>query len=64
MFDPTEQELARQEYNEDLDAEEAQAKAEWEAEQAAERFWEERGVWQDDLGEDMRRNPFDPIWQM
>lgn len=64
MFDPKEQELAQQEYYEDLAAEEAQAKAEWEAERANERWFEERGQGGRDLQEDMEHSPFDPIWQM
>lgn len=50
------------EYEEEIDY--WQSMAESEAEMRNERWFEERGGWQDDLGEDMRRNPFDPIWQM
>lgn len=40
------------------------ALAEAEAEMRNERWFEERGGWSNDLEEDMRRSPFDPIWQM
>lgn len=43
---------------------EALCKAEWEAEQAAERWFEERGMGGRDLQEDMEHSPFDPIWNM
>lgn len=42
---------------------ELNALAEYEAEKRSERWWEERGG-SFDLEEDMRRSPFDPIWQV
>ena len=52
---------------EEWEAEEghAQAEAERLAEEAAERWWEERGGnWRNQIEEDMEHSPFDPIWAM